>query len=68
MEKTIVKKEIEKNIEKNLRAELSSIHLSSNERMQVIMAWELKRIADVLEKIADCEYKGGLVILDGGKV
>jgi len=50
MEKIIVEKEIEKNIEKNLRAELSSIHLSSNERMQVIIAWELKRIADLLEK------------------
>ena len=62
MEKTIVKKEIEKNIEKNLRAELSSIHLSSNERMQVIIAWESKRIADALEDIRKTVVDGVIIV------
>jgi len=61
------KNEINEAVNESLKTILSEF-LGLEDRTQAIIAWELKRIADALEKIANCEHKGGLVILDGGKV
>ncbi|MHA1280174.1 MAG: hypothetical protein ACTSQ8_23545 [Candidatus Helarchaeota archaeon] len=55
-------------VNESLKTILSTEYLVVEERIQAITAWQLKRIADALEKIADCEYKGGLVTWDAGKI
>jgi len=53
--------EIEKNIRKSLLADMQK-YLTEEARVQVIIAWELQRIADALEKIANCEHKGVFLV------
>jgi len=59
--------EINEAVNESLKRILSS-SLCLEDKTQAIIAWELKRTADALEKIADCEYKGGLVTWDAGKI
>jgi len=55
------KNEIEIGIQKSLLADLGK-YLDEETRAQVIIAWELQRIADALEKLADCTSKGVFLV------
>jgi len=59
--------EINESVNESLKTILTE-YLELEDRIQAMVIWQLKRIADALEKIADCEYKGGLVTWDAGKI
>jgi len=61
------KNEINEAVNESLKTILTE-YLELEDRIQAMAIWQLKRIADALEKIADCEYKGGLVTWDAGKI
>jgi len=61
------KNEINEAVNESLKT-IFTEYLELEDRIQAMAIWELKRIADALEKIADCEYKGGLVTWDAGKI
>ena len=61
------KNEINEAVNESLKTILTE-YLELEDRIQAMVIWQLKRIADALEKIADCEYKGGLVTWDAGKI
>jgi len=61
------KNEINEAVNESLKTILTE-YLELDDRIQAMAIWQLKRIADALEKIADCEFKGGLVTWDAGKI
>ena len=61
------KNEINEAVNESLKTILTE-YLELEDRIQAMAIWQLKRIADALEKIADCKYKGGLVTWDAGKI
>jgi len=61
------KNEINEAVNESLKTILTE-YLELEDRIQAMAIWQLKRIADALEKIAECEYKGGLVTWDAGTI
>jgi len=55
------KEKINETVNESLKTLLSE-YLCLEDRTQVIIAWELQRIADALEKIANCEHKGVFLV------
>jgi len=55
------KEKIETRIQEILLEDLGK-YLSEDERARLITAWELQRIANALEKIANCEHKGVFLV------
>jgi len=49
-------------VNESLKTILSAEYLVVEERIQAITAWQLKRVADALEKLADCTSKGVFLV------